>query len=365
MLKRAAVVAALMGLSVVSFGEGILWSNVSNYPDDLMSTGDGWSATRADDIGSLRCAADDVSFVTKVRISRMTYYSVQVGNPDILGGDIYIYEWAGGQPGNLVAAFPNLPIDHADSGWFNTVFQSNVYTNTLRPTIELPAGEYFVAFRTVENRANGAKNGALTTRTAIGDAPAQWNFTVHQDGTVGGAWVSMETFNLVRDQEWSFLLYGDAVYNPTSYAVNFGQVQSGNVSSLSDDDGNALRVCKFIVPNQQVAPITVELNSAALMPFVSTFSFELRSRMANAGSFSQTLELWNWTTGAWDTTDKRTDALGTSYSNYVVNASGDPTRFVRQSDGALKSRYLVRQTGPAAVQIWCHDVDQAAWYVGR
>lgn len=365
MQRRALHLALLLGVSTFSWGEGLLWSNVSNYPDDLMSTGDGWSATRAEDVSSFRCAADDVTFVTKVRLSTMRYFSIQVGNPDILGGDLYVYTWNGGQPGALVAALPNLAIDHSDTGWFNTVFQATVYSNTLHPNLELPPGEYFLAFRTVENRANGAKNGALTTRTAIGDATAQWNFSVDTNGNVGEPWLPMSTFNQVADQEWSFLLYGDSIYNPTSYTINLGQLNSGNVASLSDDDANALRICKFLVPNQQVAPITVELNSAALMPFVSTLSFELVSRMANAGSFSQTIELWNWNTSGWDATDKRTDALGTSYNHYEVVATGDPVRFVRQSDGALKSRYLVRQTGPSAVQIWCHDVDQAAWYVGR
>ncbi|MBS1715746.1 MAG: hypothetical protein JST30_15575 [Armatimonadetes bacterium] len=343
---------------------GLVWSNVVNMPGDLQSTGDGWSATRAEDIGSYRCAADDVSFSRPTRIDSFVYYSIQVGTPDILGGDLYVYTVDNGHPGTLVAARPDLPNAHVDTGLFNNVFNATVYSNTLAvPGLELPAGQYFLAFRTVENRINGQKNGALTTRVAIGGARAQWNFSVSRDGDVGEGWMTMDAFNLVQDQEWAFHVIGSTVVEPVSYTVKLGKASSGDVSSLRSADGDALRVCKFVVPNAQAAPVNVEVEATSPYAVPTSLSFAVRSKMASAGQFAQTLDLYDWNAGAFDPVDTRTDALTTSYSVNELAASGALTRYVRAGDGAVRARYRVRVTGVSSVALWCHDADRAVWYV--
>jgi|GEM_PF-5040674 len=351
-------------LAVQSIASDIVWSNINNVPGDLISTGDGWSATRAEDVGSYRIAADDVFLAQRTRITGIEYFSIQVGNPDILGGDLYVFSYDNGIPGTLIAAFPDLPLNHYDTGLLNTVFNSNVYGNIM-PVIglELAPGRYFFALRTVENRAGGAKNGILTTRTAIGTARAKWNFEVTRDGTVNLSWMDMSAFNSVQDQEWAFQVHGALVTEPSSFTVNLGKLTQGNLASLANDDGNALRVCRFIVPNQQVAPVTVQINGTASILSCSALKLTVKSHMVHAGLFSQTLDLFNWNTNDWDIADNRTDNVNTTYTTVDLNGTGNLSRLLRPSDGALRARYRVRQIGPAATYQWCHEVDQAVWIV--
>jgi len=43
--------------------------------------------------------------------------------------------------------------------------------------------------------------------------------------------------------------------------VQYGKVQAGNVASLVGEDGDMLRICRFIVSNQSVAPVTFTLQA--------------------------------------------------------------------------------------------------------
>jgi len=159
------------------------------------------------------------------------------------------------------------------------------------------------------------------------------------------------------------LLPSQVVVVPASFTVNLGRVNSGNVSSLAFDDGNVLRVCKFLVPNQQVAPVTVQIDGTSSQAVASALRLEFRSRMQSAGSFGLTLDLWNWSTNNWDTTNVLTTSVNTTFSLSTLNTQGAISQFLRGSDGALKARYRVKQTGPSVANLWCHETDRANWIV--
>lgn len=210
--------AACLINAAAAVADDYTWLNVQNFPDDLVSTGDGWSALRAETPDrSYRIAADDFTLTETTRITRVTFWGAEVGDPNILGGDFYIFEsnGAGGPPGALIAAYDGLPMDHIDTGLDNTFFDT-VYENTMtvpdNEPLVLEPGNYFLAFRTYQTLVlDGPKNNnaAFTTRYANGTSRAWWNFDVWGDGWVDGPWVPMEDFNLVEDQEWSFRIEGE------------------------------------------------------------------------------------------------------------------------------------------------------------
>lgn len=217
-MRRSAVAAACALLaSAAPFtlrAEDFLWSNV-NSPDDLASTGDGWTASRAEDFDftSFRCAADDFILTKPTRIERITYYTVPIADPIILGGDWYLFSVGpDDRPADVLASQVGVPLDSIDTGIFNAAFGTNVIANRFYPDdLVLPPGRYFLAFRSFQSFVGGAgKNGCLTTRVAIGDSRALWNFEVLTDGTVTDPWVTMDIFNGVQDQEWAFELKGSA-----------------------------------------------------------------------------------------------------------------------------------------------------------
>ena len=189
------------------------WDNHAKFPDDLIQTNEAWSAVRSEmPDKSYRIAADDFELTEPTEITRITFFSVEVGTPNILGGDWYIYEGGGeGPPGALVAAGGSASMKHFDSGIVNASF-GTVYKNVVRPKdLILAPGHYFLAFRTyqtVDYSGDKNNNAAMTTRAAIGRSRAWWNFDVLGDGSVTGPWVLMERFNLWPDNEWSFRLHG-------------------------------------------------------------------------------------------------------------------------------------------------------------
>ncbi|MBS1713378.1 MAG: hypothetical protein JST30_03490 [Armatimonadetes bacterium] len=150
---------------------------------------------------------------------------------------------------------------------------------------------------------------------------------------------------------------------PTTATVNLGKVSSGSVANLAVEDGQALKVCKFVVPNQNASPVTVTLDATAPLTSCSALKLRARTKMTNSGVYTQTLELWNWNTSNWDTTDVRTDAMTTNYTTRDLVATGSLSRLLRPSDGALRSRYRVKQTGPSSTLLWCHENDLTVWHL--
>ncbi|MCC7290706.1 MAG: hypothetical protein IT449_01440 [Phycisphaerales bacterium] len=210
------LIPGILGVASVARAEEFNWLNVVNFPDDLAASEDAWTAARVedDDFTSFRCAAEDFALAQRTRITKIGFYSVDFG-AEILAGDWYIYEYGGdGHPGALVAASHTLPLSHDDTGIVNSSFGA-VYDNAMDADVTLEPGRYFLGMRSlITFRNGGGKHSLLTTRTAIADARAHWNFDVFTDGTVGGEWVTMDIFNLVPDNEWAFYLHGETVDSP-------------------------------------------------------------------------------------------------------------------------------------------------------
>ncbi|MFY9235437.1 MAG: PEP-CTERM sorting domain-containing protein [Fimbriimonadaceae bacterium] len=220
---RTPAIFSVLALAAVS-NATVVWSNIDNKPADLMNTADGWTASRANDpdFVSYRCAADDFILTETTRLTKLTYYSVPISNPEILGGDWYIFNGdnPGGPPGEVFTGAFSQPLDRADTGWFNAAFGENVWSNSLSMDLVLGPGHYFIGFRTLQTFSNGGgKNGILTTRTAKGTARAQWNFEIMEDGSAFGPWVTMDVFNGVQDQEWAFEMEGEIVPEPATLAA--------------------------------------------------------------------------------------------------------------------------------------------------
>ncbi|MBS1723231.1 MAG: hypothetical protein JSS66_09800 [Armatimonadetes bacterium] len=146
----------------------------------------------------------------------------------------------------------------------------------------------------------------------------------------------------------------------SSFTVVFGQKTAGNVASLASADGDALRVCRFIVPNQSVDPVQVRME--ATLPWQPmNLWFKLRAKAAMVGSYTVSLNLYDWTTSLYDPASNVTTPLSTSYSESETIAKGDISRYVRASDKKVWALVRVRPTGPVSSSAWCADFDQAVW----
>lgn len=257
MSPRALTLSALSAafLSSSALAADFTWSNVVDYPADLANTGDGWTASRAEDFDftSFRIAADDFILDKPTKIEQISFYTVPIADPIILGGDWYVYTVGpDNRPESVLAYQAGVEMDSVDTGIFNTAFGTNVIENRFYPeNLVLPPGRYFLAFRSFQSFVGGAgKNGCLTTRVAIGDTRALWNFEIYEDGSLGTEpWVLMDIFNGVTDQEWAFAISGrqgdfslsspspGIAGRPNTLNVN-GAVPDKNVFFLAGNDGS-------------------------------------------------------------------------------------------------------------------------------
>jgi hypothetical protein len=218
--RRRLVVGAVLCAAIAggaAQAADTVWLNVENFPGDLATTQDAWSAVRMDDPAfiSNRVAADDFVLTAKTTITKITFYGAIIGEPQVLGGDWYIFKGAEQGPPQTLVAFENAaPMVQTSVGVSNPAFGpvlANEITMNGGAGVTLEAGHYFLAFRTYQAFVPGNKNnnGAFTTRWANGTSRAWWNFELAVDGVFVEPWVLMQVFNLVQDQEWAFRLEGE------------------------------------------------------------------------------------------------------------------------------------------------------------
>lgn len=253
-----------------------------------------------------------------------------------------------------------LPGPYPIEGTFNGVYV-NIVLRNVRVT-----GSLTGLYRTVPLALNAVLNDWVDTQFDDENAGAGNSFAI-VPGQVSGYIISpIFTVTSLRtdvtnvQQAGQVPLPPPVVVRPDSATVLLGRLDAGDATSLRQEDGAVLRVCRFIVPNQTVAPIQLQVDgTTSVAP--QLLDFTVRSRMATVGSFSQTLELFDWTSNAFDPTDRRTDAIDTNFAARTQAGSGSVAKY--SASGALRGKVSVRQTGPSASVVWCHETDLAVWNV--
>jgi len=137
----------------------------------------------------------------------------------------------------------------------------------------------------------------------------------------------------------------------------------GGESNLVNLDGSGFRVCKFIVPNMAAPGVRVDVvGSDASDPLpdnVSSLSLFMRSSMVTPGAFRLRVAMVD-ENNVVSTTVVDDGPIGTTPKDVWLDAD-DPSLYVR-SDGSVKMRYEVFQTGPVTVSLWCHTTDYISWH---
>lgn len=147
---------------------------------------------------------------------------------------------------------------------------------------------------------------------------------------------------------------------PVTFVVNLGKVSSGNVTSLGQSDSDALVICKFLVPNQASPIIDFYVTGNTTLGTQTSLAFRVASKMLSAGTFTQSMSLFNFKSGTYEET--RTDTLNQAYQTFEIGALGSVSRYVG-AGGALKSQIQVRQIGVSAQSSPCAAFDLANWLV--
>ncbi len=188
---------------------------------------------------------------------------------------------------------------------------------------------------------------SLETQMALADGKAWVGFT----GCTGSLTDRHEILS------WTFKPNTE-VQPPFSFDVTLGRLQRGNELSLVTEDGDELQVCKFVVPNQSVPPVSVIVAGNTFLPFVANYRLTTVSRMLTNGAFRIRTQAFNFSTNTFTTLGS--DTVGTTPVRLSYEARRDANDLV-DADGTLLARYEVFQTGPAALAVWCHAMDLVEW----
>ncbi len=150
---------------------------------------------------------------------------------------------------------------------------------------------------------------------------------------------------------------------PTSFNRLRGRVDAGDVNSLRGDDNNRFRVCRFIVPNDPARIIEVDYLGATTIAAPTSFKLDVRSRSTVGGLVQQTLQVFNYQTNAFDTTDFNQVNLNTTLTTRTVNGTGSVARLVGTA-GALRAKQTIRIVGPVPNPNVCNETTLVRWTIG-
>lgn len=191
------------------------------------------------------------------------------------------------------------------------------------------------------------------------------NYTITDAHGINSRGVIACTANMNGQQRAVLLVPDTRDLGPQTMVLNLGKVSNGDLSSLASADGNSLEVCKSFLPNLTVAPIQVTLESTCPVDRPQTIRFRTLSRATATGSFSQTVQLWDWTVGSFD--DSRTDNLYSSWKQLDLYGSSSLlkplSRLVEPGTGRMRAKVSVKAIGFVSNPNWCVQYDEASWSV--
>lgn len=155
-----------------------------------------------------------------------------------------------------------------------------------------------------------------------------------------------------------------SVRTPEILTLKRGSRFAGGLGELESIDDRPYQV---VGRDGGTAP-AIEFDAYATSPVAvpSGLTISLRS-LTNTNGLSQKLQLWNFKTGNWDLVDSQTTALAVnSYGSLsTLSATGDLSRFVRQSDRKVKCRITVFRTGTPNYIDWMTKFDLLAWKISK
>lgn len=148
--------------------------------------------------------------------------------------------------------------------------------------------------------------------------------------------------------------------SPTTVTVVYGRVVAGDVNGISTVDGITLKLSKFVVPVVPVDPVTFRVESN--LPAVPTsLAFHLIGRAVHFGTYTQSLNLYDWNRNLFDPLTNVTSPLLPTDGEMVCQHIGDVSKFYRVSDLRVWALVRVRAIGFTPVNNWQVEYDRA-WF---
>ena len=133
---------------------------------------------------------------------------------------------------------------------------------------------------------------------------------------------------------------------------------AGGIIELADSDNADLQLTRS--SNDVQSRTEFEITGVSPTATPSLFEVELEGSVFARTTVNQTIELFDYATGSWESIDTR-EASRFSDATSVVAATGDLSRFVDPATLAIRAR--VRYQSPAARQQFASNTDMFVWTI--
>ena len=145
---------------------------------------------------------------------------------------------------------------------------------------------------------------------------------------------------------------------PTSVTPVNGNVQSGSVSDLWESDNEDFAMSRR--PADVQPRIVCDVISVSPVEIPTTFDITVEGSVFSRSNVRQTIELFNYNSGTWETVDSR-DA--SRFTDAVVTASpgGDLSRFVESGTRSIQARIRLVASGQRSR--FSSNTDQFYWTI--
>jgi hypothetical protein len=164
------------------------------------------------------------------------------------------------------------------------------------------------------------------------------------------------TFNGEQDVYFLRIVPAPPV-SPDSFTIVRGSLSSGGLASLSASDNDRLAVRAGLVLTANEAPVQVEFEGTVPTAAPQQLGFLLEAAV-NTPGLEQTVQLYNFTTGSYETLDTRPATTADSLTHVLV--STNPARFIDPATLRVRAKVLFRRTGLTLVWPWTASFDRTS-----
>ncbi|MEX2244274.1 MAG: hypothetical protein WD716_10565 [Fimbriimonadaceae bacterium] len=255
------------------------------------------------------------------------------------------------------------------------VYNHNLDRQVREFSIPVPTGANVtnVGFRDIDKDSNNNWTMNLSEGNMLWSTPTQgspnanplkyssvFNFRFDADVQPASSTADLGLFKAGSGGGLTAATKGPLVLAPVaSYQIVNGVQFAGNLFSLAESDNNRLNIGPSDTGARGGTGVITSLTGPAAAVTLLTVGVE-SSNTLPVGQATQTIELWNWTTGLWEQVDSRDTTQ--SDSKAIIVVSSNPAKFVNATTREVRARVMHASILGSTGNRWTISLDQIGFH---
>jgi hypothetical protein len=151
------------------------------------------------------------------------------------------------------------------------------------------------------------------------------------------------------------------IVQPATFTIHRGKYVSGGLEDLYESDDQYLCVLAGLTMTSDEPPVWLEIETTAPISTPSQLLFTLEAHINSPGVVMQTIKLYNYTAGSFETLDVRFVTTSDQVATIILNDAA--VHYIHPTTKQMKAQYMWKPTGPTAVFPWMICIDESTWTV--